>query len=300
LPMCPSNQRPHSSPSQTSPLPMAAAAGPELPRAGQASPTFNGFHFAAGEVPPGVAGIFVLTRQIGDFLYPALMGEAEDMATAIAAAKTADPQLAGEVDGISWMERANARQRAHILRELIGKFEPPLNIEHRKGRAAPAIAALIPDRASSDVQGVDLAAEIVVSEEELRALVRGFYAQAFADPLIGPIFKQAISDWEHHFDVVANFWSRTLLGTTRYKGNPFAPHVFLDLKPEFFDRWIAIFKPNAEKFLQPAAAHRAIAKVEHMSVCFQAGLFPPDLPPHVTASSHPTENATPPAGSETR
>jgi truncated hemoglobin YjbI len=159
---------------------------------------------------------------------------------------------------------------------------------------------LIPDRADSNVQGVDLAAEIVVSEEELRALVRGFYAQAFADPMIGPIFKQAISDWEHHFEVVANFWSRTLLGTTRYKGNPFAPHVFLDLKPEFFDRWITIFKPNAEKFLQPAAAHRAIAKVEHMSVCFQAGLFPPDLPPHVAAIAHPAGSQTTPAESETR
>src|SRR6266704_3185147 len=98
--MCQSNQR-----QQSSPLPMAGA-GPELPRAGQANPSLNGFHFVEGEVPADAAGIFVLTRQIGDFLYPALMGEGDDMAASIAAANAGDPTLTAETDGILWMERA--------------------------------------------------------------------------------------------------------------------------------------------------------------------------------------------------
>jgi truncated hemoglobin YjbI len=73
-------------------------------------------------------------------------------------------------------------------------------------------------------------------------------------------------------------WSRTLLGTTRYKGNPFTPHLTHHLKPEYFDRWIKMFKSTAQSVLRPVAAQRAIAKVEHMSTCFQAGLFLPALP----------------------
>jgi truncated hemoglobin YjbI len=71
-----------------------------------------------------------------------------------------------------------------------------------------------------------------------------------------------------------------LLGTTRYRSSPFTPHLSLNLKPEFFDRWIELFKSAAVAHLPPVAARAAIAKVEHMSVCFQAGLFPPKPPGH--------------------
>jgi truncated hemoglobin YjbI len=266
---------------RASALPPAAAAGPLLPRADKAVPAFGGYHFSAGAVPAETSGVFVLTRQVGDFLYPVLIGQAQDIATALADFKTQNSALAQEIDGWLWMERAHARQQSHIVRELIGKFHPPLNTEHRKGRAATEIAALVPDRAI-DLGGTaavqHLAAEISVTEEELVRLVREFYTLAQADPLIGPVFNCTIVDWEKHYEVVHDFWSRTLLGTTRYKGNPFTPHLTLHLKPEYFDRWIELFKSTAQSVLQPVAAQRAIAKVEHMSTCFQAGLFLPSLP----------------------
>lgn len=270
---------------QSSALPPAAPAGPALPRADQTAPAFGGYQFAAGEAPARTAGLFILTREIGGVLYPALIGEGEDIATAVAELRRLDALAAAQTDGLYWMARPNARQRAHIARELIGKFEPPLNVEHRKSRAAAAIAALIPDRAEAANAGLadHLAEDVIVSEAELRDLVRSFYARALHDPLIGPVFNHAVADWEHHFDIVQSFWSRTLLGTTRYKGNPFAPHVSLPLKPEFFDRWVEIFKATAGRSLQPAAAHRAIAKVEHMSACFQAGLFLPVSPERPSA-----------------
>jgi truncated hemoglobin YjbI len=272
--MCQTSQRPHEHAALS-----AHAAGPALPRADEAEPSLSGYHFVAGPPPAATAGVFILTRRIGDRLYPALVGEGEDIAAALAQAHALDGQLARQTDGLLWMARANARQRAHILRELVGKFNPPLNVEHRNGAAAPAIAAFIPDRADGAglAPAEDLAAEIKVDEEDLRQLVRVFYAQAMQDPMIGPVFNAAVADWEHHFDVVQNFWSRTLLGTARYTGNPFAPHISLKLKPEFFDRWIAIFKAVATDVLQPEAARRAIAKVEHMSVCFQTGLFLPEI-----------------------
>jgi truncated hemoglobin YjbI len=270
-----------------SPLPSPQKAGPILPRADAAEIAFSGFVFTAGD-PPASSGLFVLTRRIGDFLYPVLMGEGADMAATLEKLHLDEPVLAaGLADGVCWMARAPQRMRVHVLRELVGKYDPPLNVDYRKGRAAPEIAALASDRGRDLPAGEAEhgAARIEASEEEIRALVQGFYESALIDPLIGAVFKRNIADWEHHFMVAADFWSRNLLGTTRYNGSPFTPHLSLNLKPEFFERWIALFKDAAINHLQPAAASMAISKVQHMSVCFQAGLFPP----RVASVGHATE-----------
>jgi len=258
-----------------SPLPPAQKPGPILPLAGTSKVSFAGFVFTAGDPPPE-GGLFVLTRRIGEFLYPLLFGHSDNMAAAVEAVFVAEPTLAaGLAEGLFWTIRASARPRAHILRDLVGKYDPPLNIEHRKKPAAPEIEALVGDRATGLPEEAASATEkIEVSEAELAAMVRGFYAEALQDPLIGPVFSQSVVDWEEHFELVQAFWSRTLLGTTRYGGSPFTPHLNLRLKPEFFERWVSLFRGAAQKQLPPAAARAAIAKVEHMSVCFQAGLFP--------------------------
>ena len=71
-----------------------------------------------------------------------------------------------------------------------------------------------------------------------------------------------------------NFWSRALIGTSRYSGFPFTVHIPLKLKPEHFERWLDLFRATAAETLPPEAARLAILKVEHMSTCFQAGLTP--------------------------
>lgn len=263
-----------------SPLPPAHRAGPIPPRADAASAAFAGFAFAAGD-PPAGPGVVVLTRRIGAFLFPVLCFEAENMESEASRLRADEPALAaGLADGCFWSARDNARQRHHMLRDLVGKYDPPLNVEFRMGRAAPEIAALVPDRARNLPSGqAERGAETIdATEAEIESTVRAFYTEAMQDPLIGPVFKSHVADWEHHFQIVRNFWSRSLLGTSRYAGSPFTPHLSMNLKPEFFDRWIALFKKNAEANLKPAAARAAIARVEHMSVCFQAGLFPPKIP----------------------
>jgi truncated hemoglobin YjbI len=245
-----------------------------LPRADQSEPVFGGFRFNAGEAP-GDAGVFVFTRRLGADLYPVLIGETDDRAMGMAHVRERDEVVSRESDGQFWMARANGRQRLDIVRTLVGKFDPPLNTEYRHRGAAPELAALVPDRAFAGGDQASHLGPIAVSEDELAALVREFYGHARVDPLIGPIFTRAIHDWEGHYKVVQNFWSRTMLGTERYSGNPFGPHRDLNLTPEHFDRWIDVFTAAARKVLQPSAAERAIAKVQHMSVCFQAGLTVP-------------------------
>lgn len=249
-----------------------------LPPVGARKASFGGYVFTVAEAAPERPGLFVVTKRIGDLLYPIHMGEAEDMAAALAAFRAAHPQEARLADGLFILEQAGVRLRAHTLRDIVGRYDPPLNVEHRKAPAAPEIAALVADRAEGLAGAAEHpGAELRVSEDDLMRLVKEFYASASADPVLGPVFARAIPDWESHYQIVQNFWSRSLLGTSRYSGMPFAAHIPLQLRPEYFTRWVALFKQTANRVLEPVAAARAIAKVEHMSTCFQAGLFPPEL-----------------------
>ena len=179
-------------PETVMPAPSAPRTGPThaiLPPAVDPEPHFAGFAFVTGATPPHQPGIFVLTRQIGTLLYPALINEAEDLAVALEDFRNRDPTAAQEVDGQFWLLRTQPRQRAYIARDLIGKFHPPLNTEHRKAPAAPEIAAFIPDRTQIP-QTADTppspVGRIPATEEELSRLVAAFYTAAKADPLIGP------------------------------------------------------------------------------------------------------------------
>lgn len=81
-----------------------------------------------------------------------------------------------------------------------------------------------------------------VTEQQIADLVRQFYGRARADAVLGPVFAHAVSDWDEHFQMVEDFWSRTLLGTHRYKGHPYAGHTRLGLKPEHFEQWLNLFR----------------------------------------------------------
>lgn len=111
------------------------------------------------------------------------------------------------------------------------------------------------------------------SDREMVALVTRFYDRARADPVLGPLFDDAIKDWDGHIALVADFWSSTLLRTGRYRGNPFMAHATLPLEPAHFDLWLGHFEAVAADCLPAALAEQAVAKARHMSRSIMAGLF---------------------------
>jgi len=114
----------------------------------------------------------------------------------------------------------------------------------------------------------------IASEEAIGLCVRRFYERAQEDPLLAPVFAAHISDWERHLEKIQDFWSHALLGTARYSGFPFPPHMQLPVEPEHFSQWMALFEKTAQETLTPALAEKAVEKARHMSSCFQAGIFP--------------------------
>jgi hemoglobin len=115
-------------------------------------------------------------------------------------------------------------------------------------------------------------------EQAIATCVRSFYEKAHADPLLGPVMASGIADLDAHIATVCDFWSRTLLGTTRYQGRPYLAHTALPLAPEHFERWLALFAETAQATLPGVQAAQVIAKSRHMADCFKAGLFPFAVP----------------------
>ena len=105
-------------------------------------------------------------------------------------------------------------------------------------------------------------------------MVRSFYERGLADEILGPIFRAAIQDWEHHIPIVTDFWSDAIYATQRYHRNAYAPHVKLRFEPEAFDRWLAAFEAAAHDALPSEDADKALRIARHMAQSYRAGLFP--------------------------
>lgn len=113
----------------------------------------------------------------------------------------------------------------------------------------------------------------IEQEQAVQRMVRLFYERGLADPLLGPVFRDAIHDWDEHVAKIADFWSNILYQTGRYKGHPFPAHRALPVEPEHFDRWIALFTETVRETLPEWEADQACTKARLMAQSFKAGLY---------------------------
>lgn len=80
------------------------------------------------------------------------------------------------------------------------------------------------------------------SEDDIRRLVHRFYARVRQDEVLGPIFNARVTDWDHHLEMLCDFWSALVLGTGRFKGAPIPAHARIqELSWPLFQRWLALF-----------------------------------------------------------
>ena len=96
------------------------------------------------------------------------------------------------------------------------------------------------------------------TEDEVHALVHGFYARVRQDPVLGPIFDTHIADWTPHLAKMVDFWSGALRGTARFRGTPMPKHVALPcLTADLFHRWLSLFEQTTAALGNPAMQERA-------------------------------------------
>jgi hemoglobin len=122
----------------------------------------------------------------------------------------------------------------------------------------------------------DLPALSGLTEAALGAVVKAFYARVRQDPLLGPVFAQAIPDetWPEHLAIIRDFWSSVMLKTGRYQRNPFSAHLRVeDIRPELFERWLHLWRGTCHDHLASEPAEALYEKAVAIAESLKAGLF---------------------------
>jgi hemoglobin len=110
----------------------------------------------------------------------------------------------------------------------------------------------------------------------IQLFVNEFYNKVQRDPLIGPVFNDVITNWEPHLNKMYAFWNAALFGVPGFKGNPFARHAPLKLKPEYFAQWLLLFRQTIDQNFKGPMAEETKNRAELMAVMFQSKLFRAD------------------------
>src|SRR6266568_5173812 len=112
-----------------------------------------------------------------------------------------------------------------------------------------------------------------LTEAMIERLVREFYDRARQDAVLGPIFETRLAGhWEEHIARLVDFWSQIGLRTGRYDGRPLPAHAALDLEPEHFRRWLALFETTARDVMPREGAAFFIGRAHRIAESFQLGL----------------------------
>jgi hemoglobin len=127
-----------------------------------------------------------------------------------------------------------------------------------------------PERRAALTQ--DVADRTGIDDAMIEMLVRTFYGRVKEDPLLGPIFLDAVEDWDAHIETLCRFWSSVTLMTGRYSGRPMAVHAPLDIERTHFLRWLKLFEQTANEVCPPEAALLFIDRAGKIAESLRQGL----------------------------
>ncbi len=114
---------------------------------------------------------------------------------------------------------------------------------------------------------------IGVHEAMIAELVGTFYERVRRDPLLAPIFDEAVEDWGVHLGRMRDFWSSVTLMSGRYKGKPIPAHAKLPgIGAAHFSRWLGLFRDTARDVCPPQAAALFVDRAERIADSLQLGI----------------------------
>lgn len=111
----------------------------------------------------------------------------------------------------------------------------------------------------------------IVTRDDLYLLVTAFYKEIRKDEILGPIFNNSIKDWEHHLQLITNFWETSLLGIKTYKGDPFITHQKVDKNTNntitmlHFGIWLNLWSETVDTYFKGEIANMAKRRARKMS-----------------------------------
>ncbi|KXF76094.1 preprotein translocase subunit TatC [Paramesorhizobium deserti] len=115
----------------------------------------------------------------------------------------------------------------------------------------------------------------VLTEEMIHDVVHGFYGAIRKDALLGPIFDGAIKPdrWPDHLAKMCDFWSATLLRTSRYDGRPLPPHLRIpELGEAHFRQWLKLFRATVTSNCPPEVATLFMQRAQRIAHSFRLAI----------------------------
>jgi hemoglobin len=107
--------------------------------------------------------------------------------------------------------------------------------------------------------------KLIETRADISQLVHAFYAKIRKDEMLGPIFNNAIQDWEPHLEKLTDFWEGNLFFfvKTKYHGDPKTAHIEMDeklhntLTMNHFGHWINLWLETIDAYFEGETADRA-------------------------------------------
>ena len=129
------------------------------------------------------------------------------------------------------------------------------------------------------------------SVESITRLVHGFYGDVRQDPLLGPVFENALhGQWDTHLQRLVDFWSTVALGTRSFKGDVFGKHMALEgVTPAHFAAWVGLWQQHTSRLFTPEVAHDLQVAAHGIARNLFRGYFGSDpafVPPRSGHSEH--------------
>lgn len=125
--------------------------------------------------------------------------------------------------------------------------------------------------------------EDINTREDVALLVDQFYKKVRANAILGPIFNQAITNWDQHLDHLTTFWESSLfMGKPlkkKYKGNPLEVHVKVDqennnsITEHHFGIWLNLWFETIEQFFSGENAELAKRRARKMGTFIHLKIF---------------------------
>lgn len=115
---------------------------------------------------------------------------------------------------------------------------------------------------------------ISLTDEQLTDVVGWFYARVRKDALLGPVFEDAVHDWNIHLHKLVAFWASVMNGSGRYRGSPVLAHAAhkARITPGMFDRWLALWRETTDEVLPAPAAVAMQNRAARMAEALKRGL----------------------------
>lgn len=103
----------------------------------------------------------------------------------------------------------------------------------------------------------------IQNRADISLLVNTFYTKVRANDELGPIFNNAIKDWDSHLILLTDFWESQLFRKNVFSGNPLKKHVEVDennnnkLTNDLFGLWLQFWLGTLDELFEGGLADLA-------------------------------------------